>query len=189
MRLAVLLALGLFCFCGGMSAARVPALPAPPPALAHHAAHAAFPHLLHDLAHVHVAHLLHHVHHVAGAAHLREHARVHAAAQLLHHRVRVARHVARHGLVAALHEARLAHLGDHLLELLVAHEEHVDHLDGGPGPLRDAAHARRVQALLLPREAAVELVKSGQFDDPLLAPLKSAVLDRFAELMDLPRSG
>ena len=39
------------------------------------------------------------------------------------------------------------------------------------------------------REAAVELVKSGQFDDPLLAPLKSAVLDRFAELMDLPRSG
>lgn len=39
------------------------------------------------------------------------------------------------------------------------------------------------------RQAAVELVKSGQFDDPLLAPLKSAVLDRFAELMDLPRSG
>ena len=39
------------------------------------------------------------------------------------------------------------------------------------------------------RQAAVELVRSGQFDDPLLAPLKSAVLDRFAELMDLPRSG
>ena len=39
------------------------------------------------------------------------------------------------------------------------------------------------------RQAAVELVKSGQFDGPLLAPLKSAVLDRFAELMDLPRSG
>lgn len=39
------------------------------------------------------------------------------------------------------------------------------------------------------RDAAVELVKSGQFDGPLLAPLKSAVLDRFAELMDLPRSG
>jgi len=39
------------------------------------------------------------------------------------------------------------------------------------------------------RKAAVELVKSGQFDSPLLAPLKSAVLDRFAELMELPRSG
>jgi ATP-dependent DNA helicase RecG len=39
------------------------------------------------------------------------------------------------------------------------------------------------------RQAAVELVKSGQFDDSLLAPLKTAVLDRFAELMDLPRSG
>ena len=39
------------------------------------------------------------------------------------------------------------------------------------------------------RQAAIELVKSGQFDGPLLAPLKSAVLDRFAELMDLPRSG
>ena len=39
------------------------------------------------------------------------------------------------------------------------------------------------------RDAAVELVKSGQFDSPLLAPLKSTVLDRFAELMDLPRSG
>lgn len=39
------------------------------------------------------------------------------------------------------------------------------------------------------RQAAVELVKSGEFDGPLLAPLKTAVLDRFAELMDLPRSG
>lgn len=39
------------------------------------------------------------------------------------------------------------------------------------------------------RQAAVELVRSGQFDSPLLAPLKSTVLDRFAELMDLPRSG
>ena len=39
------------------------------------------------------------------------------------------------------------------------------------------------------RDAAVELVKSGQFDCSLLAPLKSTVLDRFAELMDLPRSG
>lgn len=39
------------------------------------------------------------------------------------------------------------------------------------------------------RAAAFDLVESGRFDEPDFVPLKTSVLERFGELMDLPRSG
>jgi len=59
----------------------------------------------------------------------------------------------------------------------------------GQLPFR-VADLTRDQALLEEaRDLAFDLVESGQFDTPEFAPLKNLVLDRFSELMDLPRSG
>lgn len=59
----------------------------------------------------------------------------------------------------------------------------------GALPLRFAHLIRDRELVEETRDAAAELVKSGKFDDPLYAPLKNTVLDRFAELMHIPRSG
>lgn len=59
----------------------------------------------------------------------------------------------------------------------------------GQSPLRFADLVRDASLLSEARRAAFELVKSGVIDEPSQAALKRAVLDRFGELMDLPRSG
>lgn len=59
----------------------------------------------------------------------------------------------------------------------------------GALPLRFANLTRDRRLLEEAREAAFELVESARFDEPEFAPLKISVLERFGELMDLPRSG
>ena len=59
----------------------------------------------------------------------------------------------------------------------------------GSLPLRVADLVRDQALLIEARIAAFNLVESGEFDQPEFAPLKNRVLDRFRQLMDLPRSG
>jgi ATP-dependent DNA helicase RecG len=59
----------------------------------------------------------------------------------------------------------------------------------GTLPLRVANLSRDGEILEEARRHAFELVNSGEFDRPEYAPLKITVLDRFAELMQLPRTG
>lgn len=59
----------------------------------------------------------------------------------------------------------------------------------GQSPLRFADLARDRDLLVEARRAAFSLVASGEIDEPQLAALKRTVLDRFGELMELPRSG
>jgi ATP-dependent DNA helicase RecG len=59
----------------------------------------------------------------------------------------------------------------------------------GALPLRFASLTRDRKLLEEAREVAFGLVESTQFDEPEFAPLKISVLERFGELMDLPRSG
>lgn len=56
-------------------------------------------------------------------------------------------------------------------------------------PLRVANAIRDRDILIEARQAAFSLVDSGQFDEPDCRPLKVAVLERFGELMELPRTG
>jgi len=59
----------------------------------------------------------------------------------------------------------------------------------GELPLRSADLIRDKDLLEETRTAAMQLVESGRIDTAEFAPLKLAVLDRFAELMELPRTG
>jgi ATP-dependent DNA helicase RecG len=59
----------------------------------------------------------------------------------------------------------------------------------GDLPLRVADLIRDNDVLVEAREAAFDLVKSGEFDQPEFAPLKILVLERFRQLMDLPQNG
>nr|MBC8290045.1 ATP-dependent DNA helicase RecG [Planctomycetota bacterium] len=59
----------------------------------------------------------------------------------------------------------------------------------GALPLRFASLTRDRKLLEEAREVAFGLVESAKFDEPEFAPLKISVLERFGELMDLPRSG
>ncbi|MCH7687906.1 MAG: ATP-dependent DNA helicase RecG [Planctomycetes bacterium] len=59
----------------------------------------------------------------------------------------------------------------------------------GELPLKVADLRRDHEILLQAREAAFELVESGEFDKAEFAPLKIRVLERFGHLMDLPQSG
>ncbi|MGH7127040.1 MAG: helicase-related protein, partial [Planctomycetaceae bacterium] len=59
----------------------------------------------------------------------------------------------------------------------------------GEMPLRVANIHRDQQILGEARTAAFALVESGRFDEPECVPLKVRVLDRFAQVMDLPQSG
>jgi ATP-dependent DNA helicase RecG len=59
----------------------------------------------------------------------------------------------------------------------------------GALPLRFANFIRDEKMLKRAREEAFHLVQSGEFDQPEFAAWKRTVLDRFSQLMDLPRSG
>ena len=59
----------------------------------------------------------------------------------------------------------------------------------GDLPLRVADLVRDRDLLKDARDAAFELVTSGEFDGPEFAPLKVEVLERFQRVMDLPQSG
>jgi ATP-dependent DNA helicase RecG len=59
----------------------------------------------------------------------------------------------------------------------------------GAMPLRFARLLRDRPLVEETRNAAFDLVESGRFDEPDFVPLKTSVLERFGELMDLPRSG
>lgn len=59
----------------------------------------------------------------------------------------------------------------------------------GALPLRFANLVRDRKVLEEARESAFRWVETGEFDQPEFAPLKLSVLDRFGELMNLPRSG
>ncbi|MHC4880578.1 MAG: hypothetical protein ACYTGL_29355 [Planctomycetota bacterium] len=59
----------------------------------------------------------------------------------------------------------------------------------GAIPLKHAHLIRDRDLVEETREAAFALVDSGDLEAPDLADLKSSVLSRFGELLDLPRSG
>jgi ATP-dependent DNA helicase RecG len=59
----------------------------------------------------------------------------------------------------------------------------------GELPLKVADLAKDEQLLLIAREQAFELVRSGRLDEPEFVPLKVRVLERFGDLMELPQSG
>lgn len=59
----------------------------------------------------------------------------------------------------------------------------------GSLPLRVASPTRDFDILIKARRVAVDLVDSGQFDQPEFRPLKAAVLERFAHVLDLPQTG
>lgn len=59
----------------------------------------------------------------------------------------------------------------------------------GQLPLKVADLVRDQQVLIEARRAAFPLVDSGTFDEPHFGPLKIRVLERFGQLMDLPKSG
>ncbi len=93
--------------------------------------------------------------------------------------------------------ARLAALEDSTDGFVVAEQ---DFELRGPGdilgtrqhgalPLRFADFLRDETILKQARDEAFLLVRSGEFDEAPFAPLKIKVLDRFSQLLDLPRSG
>jgi ATP-dependent DNA helicase RecG len=59
----------------------------------------------------------------------------------------------------------------------------------GALPLRFAEGLLDEALLTRARDEAWRLVSSGNFDSPEYAPLKRLILDRFAQMMDLPRGG
>lgn len=59
----------------------------------------------------------------------------------------------------------------------------------GALPLRYGAYLQEGRILETAREEASRVMRTGEFDGAEFAPLKLRVLDRFAQLMDLPRSG
>ncbi len=59
----------------------------------------------------------------------------------------------------------------------------------GELPLRVADLTRDESILKETRSAAFDLVRSGEFDQPELAPLKVRVLERFGKALDLPQTG
>ncbi len=59
----------------------------------------------------------------------------------------------------------------------------------GQLPLRVADLIRDHAVLVRARKLAFELVESGRLDRPEFAPLKIQVLERFGQLMDLPKTG
>jgi len=59
----------------------------------------------------------------------------------------------------------------------------------GALPLKFADLRRDKQLLEEARKVAFDLVERGEFDTPACVPLKVSVLDRFGELLNLPRSG
>ncbi len=59
----------------------------------------------------------------------------------------------------------------------------------GELPLRVADLTRDAAILQEARAAAFDLVRSGEFDQPELVPLKVRVLDRFGKALDLPQTG
>ncbi len=59
----------------------------------------------------------------------------------------------------------------------------------GDLPLKVADLIRDRDVLLEARKAAFHLVETGEFDSPQFAPLKIRVLERFGQLMELPKTG
>lgn len=59
----------------------------------------------------------------------------------------------------------------------------------GALPLRFLSHVRESDLLELARDEASRLVRSGEFDTEKFAMLKVRVLERFSQMMDLPRTG
>jgi len=59
----------------------------------------------------------------------------------------------------------------------------------GALPLRVANPVRDIKTLAEARRMAFDLVRTGEFDGPDYARLKQTVLDRFGDVLDLPRSG
>lgn len=59
----------------------------------------------------------------------------------------------------------------------------------GALPLRVANPVRDIKTLAVARRMAFDLVRTGEFDGPDFTVLKEAVLDRFADVLDLPRTG
>ena len=59
----------------------------------------------------------------------------------------------------------------------------------GDLPLKVADLLRDRDVLLEARKAAFRLVETGELDTPQFAPLKIRVLERFGQLMDLPKTG
>ena len=59
----------------------------------------------------------------------------------------------------------------------------------GALPLRCAHPVRDLAILTSARTMAFDLIRTGEFDRPPCAALKAAVLDRFADVLDLPRTG
>lgn len=59
----------------------------------------------------------------------------------------------------------------------------------GALPLRVAHPVRDIAALAAARRMAFDLVRTGEFDGPQYADLKQRVLERFADVLDLPRTG
>lgn len=59
----------------------------------------------------------------------------------------------------------------------------------GSLPLRVANPVRDIQLLSVARRMAQDLVDSGEFDLPEFRPLKTIVLDRFGNALDLPQTG
>jgi ATP-dependent DNA helicase RecG len=59
----------------------------------------------------------------------------------------------------------------------------------GAMPLRHADPVRDLAILQVARRMAQDLVDHGQFDQPEFSKLKAVVLQRFANLLDLPQTG
>jgi ATP-dependent DNA helicase RecG len=59
----------------------------------------------------------------------------------------------------------------------------------GALPLRFLSHVRESDLLELARDEASRLIRSGEFDTEKFAMLKVRVLERFSQMMDLPRTG
>ncbi|MCA8992907.1 MAG: ATP-dependent DNA helicase RecG [Planctomycetaceae bacterium] len=59
----------------------------------------------------------------------------------------------------------------------------------GTLPLRVADIVRDSKLLITARDEAFSLVRSGEFDEPKYAALKTTVMERFGDSLDLPRTG
>ena len=59
----------------------------------------------------------------------------------------------------------------------------------GALPLRVANPVRDISILATARQMAFDLVRTGEFDRPDYAALRQLVLERFADVLDLPRTG
>ncbi len=59
----------------------------------------------------------------------------------------------------------------------------------GALPLRVANPIRDLSVLSVARRMAFDLVRTGEFDRPEYAALKNLVLNRFADVLELPRTG